>query len=44
MEVLRLGFDVEPLPNKGPGPGQLYAHQSQAKQDQGRAQKHHNKE
>ena len=39
MEVLRLCFDVEPLPNKGLGPGQLFAHQSQPKQDQRRTQK-----
>jgi hypothetical protein len=27
MEVLGLGFDVEPLPNNGLGPGQLLPHQ-----------------
>jgi hypothetical protein len=27
MEVLSLSFDVEPLPNNGLGPGQLFPHQ-----------------
>jgi hypothetical protein len=31
VEVLGLCFDVEPLPNKGLGPGQLLAHQAQPK-------------
>jgi hypothetical protein len=41
VEVLGLYFDVEPLPDKGLGPGQLFAHQTQPKQDQGQIQKHH---
>jgi hypothetical protein len=39
MEILRLCFDVEPLPNKGLGPGQLFEHQSEPKQDQRRTWK-----
>jgi len=41
IEVLRLCLDVEPLPNKGLGPGQLFEHQSQPKKHgQRRIRKH----